>query len=289
MISIGLYVMGEKGLNCVREAVSLNRDGICRIAFVVAARDTTVQRDYFDEIALAAHDLPFFERRDFDSALADISFAISWRWLIHDGANLFVFHDSLLPKYRGFNPLVTALIEGDSLVGVTAIRANAEFDRGNIVGAASMTVEYPAKIAQIITRISVLYQKLLRDVILAAASNSLTETVQDEAQASYSLWRDADDYRIDWSLDEKKIVRMIDAVGFPYNGAFTEIEGVKIVVLEAEALPEMPIANRVAGKLIGIGPKGAQVVCGKGIVRIKKAVLESGEPYTFAKLRCRLK
>ena len=33
---------------------------------------------------------------------------------------LLIFHDSLLPKLRGFNPTVTALIAGEIEIGVTA-------------------------------------------------------------------------------------------------------------------------------------------------------------------------
>ena len=181
MISIGLYVMGEKGLACLSEAIAMASEGICNIAFVTAARDASVQNDYFEAIKSAARDLRFSERQEFsETKVADMVFAISWRWLIPETGNLYVFHDSLLPKYRGFNPLVTALIEGDNEVGVTAIRANAQFDRGNIVGSASMPVAYPVKIERVISEISILYKRLLRQVVESSKNGALTESVQDE-------------------------------------------------------------------------------------------------------------
>ena len=44
--------------------------------------------------------------------------------MIKNSENLIVFHDSLLPKYRGFAPLVSQLINGEEYLGVTAIFTN---------------------------------------------------------------------------------------------------------------------------------------------------------------------
>ncbi|GJM73208.1 hypothetical protein HMSSN036_54240 [Paenibacillus macerans] len=47
---------------------------------------------------------------------------------------------------------------------------------------------------------------------------------QNEKEASYSLWRDEEDYLIDWSMDSEYVHRFIDATGFPYKGAATFFE-----------------------------------------------------------------
>jgi methionyl-tRNA formyltransferase len=57
---------------------------------------------------------------------------------------LVVFHDSILPQYRGFNPLVSALINGDSRVGVTAMGTD-EFDKGDIIGQRTIAINIPSK------------------------------------------------------------------------------------------------------------------------------------------------
>ena len=42
-------------------------------------------------------------------------------------------HDSLLPAYAGFSPLIWALINGEPEVGVTAHLMDDELDAGDIV------------------------------------------------------------------------------------------------------------------------------------------------------------
>jgi methionyl-tRNA formyltransferase len=53
---------------------------------------------------------------------SDFNIAISWRWMLKV-SNLIVIHDSLLPKYRGFSPLVNMLINGEDTLGVTVLFA----------------------------------------------------------------------------------------------------------------------------------------------------------------------
>jgi methionyl-tRNA formyltransferase len=294
MTKAGFYLMGLKGLSCLDAVILFCGDypEKASISYVVAARDKNVLNDYFDEIQSLAtkHNLLFFERTI--AALlpeADVMFAIGWRWLIKEDINkLIVFHDSLLPKYRGFSPLVTALIEGDDEIGVTGIHANAEFDKGNIVGAKKISITYPIKIETAIERISVLYKDLLVETLQRLSAGVPGGIVQDERLATYSLWRDEADYHIDWSQSAERICRFIDAVGYPYNGAFTLIDGSKIRILEAEQAGDLNIVNRIAGKVLFLQDNCTTVVCGTGLLKIILAVDETGEKIAFTKLRARL-
>ena len=53
---------------------------------------------------------------------------------------------------------------------------------------------------------------------------------QMESEATYSVWRDEDDYLIDWTEDSDRIKRSIDALGFPYKGAKTKLNGEIVIV-----------------------------------------------------------
>ncbi len=69
-----------------------------------------------------------------------------------------------------------------------------------------------------------------------------------EAAATYSLWRDEADYRIDWHRDSTYLRRFVDALGVPYRGASTLLGGQLCRVLAAEAAPDVVIENRAPGK-----------------------------------------
>ncbi len=295
MSSIGLYLMGQKGLYCLTAIVNSSTEGIKeKIAFVMAAKDPAVLNDYFEEIQqlAAIYAIPFYERGNSTKTNfnVDLKIAIGWRWLIRDYSDkLIVFHDSLLPKYRGFNPLVTALIEGDSQIGVTALQASEEFDRGNIVGVKSITVNYPLKIQTAIEKVSELYGQLIIEIIEQSLNGALLGKPQDESMATYSLWRDEEDYRINWNEKAQKVKRFIDAVGYPYKGAFCFYDGKKIRIRDASVAQEYNVVNRTPGKILFIKENKPYVVCGQDVLVINEAVLDENEELiSFHKLRVRL-
>lgn len=293
MNSIAMFIMGKKGLACL-EAV-LNNTSV-ELKFVIYATDKNVEKDYADEIVALCtkHNISHYNRNTFDETLLkDVSYyiAVAWRWLIKSNLEkLIVFHDSILPRNRGFNPLVTALINGDEEIGVTAIFANKEFDKGDILGVEKVNVIYPIKISEAIDIISVCYQNLVMKIVKQITDNSLVAIPQDETQATFSLWRDEEDYFIDWNLEASTLERTIHALGFPYGGARTKMEDNIIILDEIKSIPDVKIENRTPGKIIFLDNNQPTIVCGKGLLKIEKAhYLDNGNEVVFNKFRTRLK
>ena len=71
---------------------------------------------------------------------------------------------------------------------------------------------------------------------------------QDEIYASYSLWRDQEDYFINWKLPVEKICRFVDALGFPYQGARAYLDNEEIIIDQVESHENVHIHNRDLGK-----------------------------------------
>lgn len=293
MNSIALFIMGKKGLACLETV--LNTTSV-ELKYVIYATDKNVEKDYADEIVAICkmHNILHYNKKIFDETLLDnVSFfiAISWRWLIKSNLEkLIVFHDSILPRYRGFNPLVTALINGDKQIGVSAIFANKEFDKGDVLGLEKVNISYPIKISKAIDIISICYQDLIIKIVKQIQANSLVANPQDESKATFSLWRDEEDYFIDWNLEASTIERTINALGFPYGGARTKMENSIIILDEIKSIPDVKIENRTPGKIIFLDNNQPTIVCGKGLLKIEKAhYLDNGNEVVFNKFRTRLK
>ncbi|MBX7220118.1 MAG: methionyl-tRNA formyltransferase [Blastocatellia bacterium] len=273
MSKITLFVMTEKGY-AVLTALAERYSEL--LGLVVAGRDSHIKKDCFEEIqaCCAARGIPFRDRTEITAIETPYAMAISWRWLIQaNQTELIVFHDSLLPRYRGFNPLVTALINGDPAVGVTALFATEEYDRGDIIGQLALPVSYPIKIQTAIEQITETYRTLACQVVdRIAQGQPLTATPQPLEGVSYSLWRDDTDYLIDWAQSAHFIKRFIDAVGFPYLGAASHLEGRLVRILEAEEVEDVVIENRTPGKVIFMRQGKPVVVCGQGLLLIRELV-----------------
>jgi methionyl-tRNA formyltransferase len=276
MSTLTLYLMTEKGLTVLSR---LADEGMSKaIGRVVVASDKAVQKDYRTEIEALASSLgiPCSDRQSAPPP-ADHAIAIGWRWLIRPADKLIVLHDSLLPRYRGFSPLVSALINGDAKVGATALFASEEFDRGPVIAQAAIDVVHPLTIQQAISKVCGLYASLVVPIVATLARGDLpVSSAQDEERATYSVWRDDDDYTIDWSDDAARIERFVDAVGYPYLGAATRVGDETYRVLEARALPDVVVENRVAGKVLFVRDGHPVVVCGRGLIAIRRMVDADG-------------
>lgn len=279
-MDIGFYLLGKKGFEVI--SAFLDKFGAKRVSFVIIATDKNISNDYSSDIEKVCirHKVHYVfrsalkEAKSLDSLIA---FAVGWRWLINRSDNLVVLHDSLLPKYRGFSPLVNMLINKEPEIGVTALLASSEYDKGDIVGQLKLAVTYPLKIQDAINSISMLYVKLVLSIAESLFSGDKLKPIkQKEKFASYSLWRNDEDYAIDWSKSAEYICRFIDSVSQPYLGAVSYIGNKKIRIEHAEELENVVVEDREnhLGKVIFFQNERPCVVCGNGVVKLVNATSE---------------
>ena len=293
MAALTLFLMTRKGA-AVLDAIA-SRWGSAVVSRVVGARDQAVEEDFYEEIKVRSAELgiPHVDRAEAPSLGAvEVAMAVGWRWLVRGPSRVIVLHDSLLPRYRGFAPLVSCLANGEGRIGVTALLANERYDEGDILAQAGVDISYPLKVAQAIDRLTPLYAEVAVQVAAqVVAGDALRGRPQDHGAATYSLWRDEEDYRIDWTRPAAWIRRFIDAVGPPYRGASSLLEDRVVRILDAGELPDVKIENRTPGKIIFLEEGQPVVVCGQGLLKLRRAVDEaSGQPlFPLSKFRLRFR
>ncbi len=285
-MKVTILGLGQKALKAIR---ALDQVSLTCIEMVIIGKDKNIQNDYSHDLETFCiqNKIRYLFRIEGKEILSKRLIAIGWRWMIHKNENqeLIVFHDAILPKYRGFNPLVTALINGDREIGVTALFGESDFDRGDIICTQKFEIQYPIKIKEAIELISNGYATLLKDIL---QMEEIQAVPQVEKNASYSLWRDFTDYYIDWSWSADKIKKMVDAVGFPYLGARTRIENTDFIISEVTEKEDVLITNRTSGKVLFKEDKKPIVVCGKGLLRIDQMTnVENNETHFPKKIRIR--
>jgi methionyl-tRNA formyltransferase len=266
------YLMNLRGYTVLSDF--LKKYDTSSIEYVVTSRDEHVKEDYYDAIKKICFekDVMVFDRTDYIPDFSGYKVAIGWRWLIRDTSKLIVMHDSILPKYRGFSPLVNMLIKGEKEIGVTALFASDHYDEGDIIDQRKIEIEYPIKINGAIDKVSALYSDLVISIFQELVDKRfLIGVPQDNEQATYSLWRDELDYQIDWSQDSSVIKRMVDALGFPFLGARSYLNDELITIIEVEEIKDVMIENRDYGKVIFVSNGFPIIVCGKGLIKIKDA------------------
>ncbi len=267
--------MGQKGFEVLKNFVCEFDANL--ISEVITSDDTSLSESYYDEIIQICREqkIQCYDKKNSYQVKGDYSFAVSWRWLVKNYNDLIIFHDSLLPRYRGFSPLVNALINGEKKVGVTAIFASQSYDEGNIISQKELKIKYPVKIQTVIESVIPLYWELVKSISgKILEGEKLISQKQDENKATYSPWRDENDYFIDWTQSSVFINRFIDSVGKPYKGACAYINNELVRIFDAEVFPEKKIEIPSVGKVIFTKYNLPVVVCGKGFLLIKKMVFD---------------
>lgn len=240
---------------------------------------------------LAAHHLiEMLETRRPVLQPGDLVLLVGWQQLLATVTpTTVVFHDSLLPRYRGFAPTVTALINGDREIGVTALTPTNTVDAGPVIAQRAIPLSYPVKIQSALERQAGLMIDIATDIVTQWKNDGLMSKPQPEHGATYSVWRDDADFEIDWTDTADEIERFVNAVGHPYAGARTTVGGTETIrISDVTALPDLHFEIRDVGKIWSLENGRATVICGAGMLRIERCYREDGSAFLFQRLRARL-
>lgn len=286
MSTFGSCLVGLKGLLFLQELLDSN----VHLSVVNCYNQPDDQSFSFEKINALCNEygINFIETKQPDLSQCDHYFFVGWQFLVNDHTEkIIVFHDSILPAYRGFAPTVTALINGDTEIGISAIAAAEKADCGPVYAQQTIKITYPIKILEAFRLQAKAAATIAQNLIKDIGDNSMHAKQQDESMASYSLWRDEQDYFMDWQLSAEQLARHIDACGYPYTGAKTFWQEEVITIVDASPVEDMNILLRSPGKTVSIEDNKPIVVCGIGCLRIDLAVDSDNKPITFNRLRSR--
>jgi methionyl-tRNA formyltransferase len=292
MKTFTLLLTGKKGLDILTALVAV-RDLAVVDKIIIGVDSGAV--DYSNEIEeiCKAGKMPYALNPKRISIHSDYTIAIGWKKKLEGIKNLIIIHDSLLPNYRGFAPVVNAMINGDTEIGATAFFAVDEIDAGPVIFQQYLTIEYPSTIAEVIDRMGEIYVGLVQLIFQRVRKGVKLETTDQKGEPTYSMWRDEIDYRINWNDSADNIKRFIDAVGYPYHGAST-MKGIELLrILKCEVVDDVDIISRFEhiGKVFRIDQGYPVVVCASGLLRILEMKLDIDDTnlLPFTKLKTRFK
>lgn len=142
----------------------------------------------------------------------------------------FNIHGSKLPKYRGRTPHVWAIINGEKYTGITAHLIDEGCDTGEIISQKIIEIGTNETGNDLLLKFKKVYPILIKNILDKLSKGQLSLTPQDESQATYFGPREPKDGRIDWNWQKERIFNWIRAQAYPYPGAFTYLDGKKIII-----------------------------------------------------------
>ncbi|MBV8536187.1 MAG: formyltransferase [Alphaproteobacteria bacterium] len=188
----------------------------------------------------------------------------------------FNMHGSLLPRYRGKAPVNWAVLHGERETGVTLHHMVARPDAGDVVDQEPVPIGPEETAFDVMRNLVPAAWRLLERQLAALKAGTAPRRRQDEALASKFGGRRPEDGRIDWTQPAARIVDLVRAVARPYPGAFSELEGRRLMVWKARAVDAGTTAGR-PGEVMSAAP--LRIRAGDGAVELVESEwTDSGSP-----------
>ncbi len=190
-------------------------------------------------------------------------------------------HASLLPKYRGAGPIQWAILNGETVTGVTTMYMAEGMDTGDMLERASLEIGPDETADELHDRLSALGAKLLLSTVDKAEKGTLQPEKQDDSLASYAPMLTKDLSHIDFSQPAQKIHNQIRGLS-SWPAAYTSYQGKRLKVYKSC----MRDGSGEPGLLMD--PKRMIVACGEGAIELVEVQYEgsrkmSGEEFLRGK------
>ena len=180
-------------------------------------------------------------------------------------------HPSLLPKYRGAAPAAGAILNGDSVSGVSIMKMAEKMDTGDILLQEEIAISPCETTASLEKKSSDAAGPMLIKVISGLKEGTMTGTAQDDSKSSYIRQFSKESGLIDFNSSAEYIERMSRAYD-PWPSAYTYLDGKTFKIWRAR-LCEKDFEGR-PGEVVSADKKIITVKCGTGALDLLEVQLE---------------
>ena len=185
-------------------------------------------------------------------------------------------HGSFLPKYRGRVPVNWVVINGETETGATLHYMVEKPDAGEIVDREKVDIAFTDTAFDVFTKVTAAAVRVIARAWPLLLAGTAPRIPMDLAAGSYYGGRKPADGLIDWTRSAVQIYNLIRGVTHPYPGAFTFLNGKKIIVWQAwpmEGSGEPGVVAATNPLLVGTG---------EGLLEIRSLQVEGEEETTAA-------
>lgn len=183
-------------------------------------------------------------------------------------------HASLLPQYRGAAPIHRAIMNGETMTGVTIFRLQHAIDTGGILLQESVPIGEKETVGELYETLSKSGAELLVKTLHLLAAGKLQEQPQDhliQGSLHHAPKIFVDDCIIDWNKSTQTIYNQIRALS-PQPGAMTKLDGKTLKIYTAT--PEKGEHTLQPGIMVTDGKSKLSFACTDGWIHVEALQLE---------------
>src|SRR6266404_463271 len=244
MINQRVLFLGSKslGLRCLSEIYRSNPQVLVGVVTFDDREDVRTCFSEFHSFCVKNRIDLFIasDRKHADELIAklqpDLCLLIGWYWIVGEKTLLSVpkgclgIHFSLLPKYRGWSPLVWAMLRGESETGVSLFTLTNEIDAGALWDQRCVPIHFNDDVASVLAVLEDAAVDMLKQKYPGILDGSVVPWEQRSDDASYCARRLPADGLLDWNQSSWRVYDAIRSQTMPYPGAFTFLGDLKVTI-----------------------------------------------------------
>ncbi|UER67280.1 methionyl-tRNA formyltransferase [Borrelia sp. BU AG58] len=174
-------------------------------------------------------------------------------------------HPSLLPRYRGPSPIQSAILNGDSISGITVQKMALEMDSGAILAQRQFEISSFDTSADIFEYVSLNSADIVLEA-LGKVEEGNAGISQDSSQATYCSFLTKQQGAVDFGLSAFEIKNNINACN-PWPLARARLGEDEIIFHRADFMKNDDYCEQAIGEIVSFSPnKGLFVKTGDGIL-----------------------
>ena len=186
-------------------------------------------------------------------------------------------HASLLPKYRGANPIQRAIINGDKQTGICTMITELGLDCGDVCLKEIIDIPEDMTCVDLFNVISEKSPELIEKTLTGLVNNTLVPTPQGEEGVCMANKLTKEETQIDWTKSAAEIHNLVRGI-YKFPSAYFVYEGKIIKVMETRVAE----GTGKAGEFISADKNGIKIACGKDCILLVK-VKPEGKGEMFAR------
>ena len=186
-------------------------------------------------------------------------------------------HASLLPKYRGANPIQRAIINGDKETGICTMITELGLDCGDVCLREVIQIPDNMTCVDLFEEISEKSPELIEKTLIGLIDKTITPQKQCEEGICTANKLTKEETLIDWSMPAREIHNLVRGI-YKFPSAYFVHNNKIVKVLETGVVE----GNGACGEFVRFSKDGVEVGCGKDCILLVK-VKPEGKGEMFAR------
>ncbi len=174
-------------------------------------------------------------------------------------------HASLLPKYRGANPLQRAIIDGEKQTGICTMITELGLDCGDICLKEPIKISDTLNCVQLFDIVADKSPEMIEKTLIGLIEHTIQPEKQCENGVCMANKLTKEECKIDWSKSARDIHNLVRGI-YCCPSAYFNFNDKIIKVLETKVLN----GKGKEGEFLNISKEGIEVACGEGSLLLKR-------------------